>query len=72
MITLPIELLFKLIYQRNWKDAKVSRIELDKRYCGDGTIIYTLYANDDGIEISKEEYEILEPQLEKYFKQMVK
>lgn len=64
MITITKELLLKLIYQRNWKDAKVSSIELDKTYYGDGTIRYHLFVNDDGVDISKEEYEMLEKQLD--------
>lgn len=64
MITITKELLLKLIYQRNWKDVKVSSIELDKTYYGDGTMRYHLFVNDDGVDISKEEYEMLEKQLD--------
>lgn len=64
MITITKDLLLKLIYQRNWDNAKVSSIELDKTYHRDGTMRYHLFVNDDGVDISKEEYEMLEKQLD--------
>ena len=67
MITLTKELLLKLMYQNEWQADIVSRIELNKTYWYDGTIKYRLYANDSSVEITKDEYETLESQLEKEF-----